>query len=178
MRVNFFHIFFAILPSFPTLPGSLRSQLICRNEAIRTQKRSQSHQKSDYPLGVYDEIRIGTLRFKLEPDGKFVNSGQTFALDESAGTGVRLMRRSPIRNEHEKLLSMLIVPSSSLEGARRKRTCSTRKTTWGLPNYRDHLRNHGFLLTPQDCARSRPALSSRSPTANSFIKQYQGSIQT
>ncbi len=79
----------------------------------------------DFLLGVYDETRMGALRFKLDKDGPF--------LDDSHGTptppwasvrelqhAAELLESDEDSEEVKKWLSILIAPGSSLGGARPK----------------------------------------------------------
>ena len=48
-----------------------------RREAIFAKQEDRIPKKlyeSDYLLGVYDGNRMGALRFKLDPDGDFLNN--------------------------------------------------------------------------------------------------------
>ncbi|MEO7264582.1 MAG: type II toxin-antitoxin system HipA family toxin [Ferruginibacter sp.] len=79
----------------------------------------------DFLLGVYDENRMGALRFKLSPDGPFLdNDYETAApplysireLQHAAD-----MVESDPENEHvKKWIAMLMAPGSALGGARPK----------------------------------------------------------
>ena len=100
-----------------------------RREAIRARNEERSPsplQESDYLLGVYDETRMGAIRFKVSPDGEFVNNDRAMAappwtsLRELEAASRNYEDESQSDNEHEKWLSMLIAPGSSLGGARPK----------------------------------------------------------
>ncbi len=110
-------------------PDRWGRQLMRRREAIRARKEDRSPlllQESDYLLGVYDETRMGAIRFKLEPTGEFVNSDRTMAappwasLRELEAASRNYEDESQSDDEHEKWLAMLIAPGSSLGGARPK----------------------------------------------------------
>lgn len=83
--------------------------------------------ESDYLLGVFDEHRMGGLRFKLEEDGPFLNDNPEQAAPP--WTSVRELEQISLRLEEDevvndpeylKWLNMLIAPGSSLGGARPK----------------------------------------------------------
>jgi serine/threonine-protein kinase HipA len=83
--------------------------------------------ESDYLLGVYDEHRMGALRFKENPDGPFVNDNNTFATPPWTSIGelehVSLMlenEESTDNPEYLHWLTLLVNPGSSLGGARPK----------------------------------------------------------
>ncbi len=110
-------------------PDRWGRQLMRRREAIRSRKEGRPPlplQESDYLLGVFDETRMGAIRFKFPADGDFVNNDRAMAAPP--WTGLRELE-SACRNyedesqsddEREKWLAMLIAPGSSLGGARPK----------------------------------------------------------
>ena len=110
-------------------PDRWGRQLMRRREAIRARNEERSPsplQESDYLLGVYDETRMGAIRFKLSPNGEFVNNDRAMAappwtsLRELEAASRNYEDESQSDNEHERWLSMLIAPGSSLGGARPK----------------------------------------------------------
>lgn len=110
-------------------PDRWGRQLMRRREAIRARNEERSPsllQESDYLLGVYDETRMGAIRFRLSPDGEFVNNDRAMAappwtsLRELEAASRNYEDESQADSEHEKWLSMLIAPGSSLGGARPK----------------------------------------------------------
>lgn len=113
-------------------PDRWGRKLMQRREAIRARhanEKPRSLMESDYLLGVYDETRMGALRFRLSPDGIFLNNDRSMAappwtqlreLEEAC----RHLERETATDEHEKWLSMLIAPGSSLGGARPKANIS------------------------------------------------------
>lgn len=81
----------------------------------------------DYLLGVYDDHRMGGLRYKLEIGGPFLNDNKHFA--SPPWTSIRELEEISLRLEDEeviddpdylKWLNMLVAPGSSLGGARPK----------------------------------------------------------
>lgn len=83
--------------------------------------------ESDYLLGVFDGNRLGALRFKLSPEGEFMNDQKKMAtppwtsLRELENASLQLEREDAINDpEYSKWLSVLIDPGSSLGGARPK----------------------------------------------------------
>lgn len=104
--------------------------LIRRKEAALARKDQRTPRnlfETDYLLGVYDEHRMGGLRFKLIPDGPFLNNNKEMA--SPPWTSIRELEQISLRLEEEgvvndpdylKWLNMLIAPGSSLGGARPK----------------------------------------------------------
>ena len=109
-------------------PDRWGRKLMMRPETIRARKAAEKPRtllESDYLLGVYDETRMGALRFKLSPDGRFQNDDMAMAappwarlreLEEAS----RHLEDDTLGTEHEKWLAMLLAPGSSLGGARPK----------------------------------------------------------
>ncbi len=104
--------------------------LMQRREAILARNESRPPRKlyeSDYLLGVYDGNRMGALRFKLDPDGDFLDSKTRFStppwvrLKELEQASLKIEEDGDeISEEYIKWLNMLISPGSSLGGARPK----------------------------------------------------------
>lgn len=83
--------------------------------------------ESDYLLGVYDGHRMGALRFRLEPDGAFLDDNHEFA--SPPWTSLRELEQASLELEKEgvesdrdyrRWLRMLIAPGGSLGGAHPK----------------------------------------------------------
>lgn len=79
----------------------------------------------DYLLGVYDESRMGALRFKTNPEGPFQDDDK--ATPTPPWSSIRELQKAAkmLENEEEneevkKWLAILIAPGSSLGGARPK----------------------------------------------------------
>ncbi len=115
------------LDSSPDRWGRL---LMRRREAalVRKEKRSSKDlHESDYLLGVFDGHRMGGLRFKEIEDGPFLSDNKELA--SPPWTSLRELEHASLQLEREdivddpdylKWLNMLIVPGSSLGGARPK----------------------------------------------------------
>ena len=83
--------------------------------------------ESDFLLGVFDGHRMGGIRFKLNPEGPFMNDQKKLAtppwtsLRELENASLQLEKEDAINDpEYAKWLSVLIDPGSSLGGARPK----------------------------------------------------------
>ena len=115
------------LDSSPDRWGKL---LMRRREAWQAKLDNREERtlfESDYLLGVFDGNRMGALRFKLSPEGDFMNDQKKMAtppwtsLRELENASLQLESEDAINDpEYSKWLSLLIDPGSSLGGARPK----------------------------------------------------------
>lgn len=102
--------------------------LMNKRERITAQKEGRKPNKlydSDYLLGVYDETRMGGIRFKLDQEGSFISDDKDTATPP--WTTLRTLEEASRNYERddglsEKWLTQLIKPGSSLGGARPKAT--------------------------------------------------------
>lgn len=117
-------IFGVFADSCPDRWGRL---LMKRREEIRAKAAGERPKKlldSDFLLGVYDEARMGGLRFKTSREDEFVSSDREYATPP--WTSLRELEQASIKFENEddslneKWIKQLIAPGSSLGGARPK----------------------------------------------------------
>ncbi len=103
--------------------------LMNKRERIRAEKEGRKPRKlydSDYLIGVYDETRMGGLRFKDDPEGPFLSDDSEAAIPPWAR--LRTLEEAVRKYENdesgltEKWLEQLVRPGSSLGGARPKAT--------------------------------------------------------
>ncbi len=113
-------------------PDRWGRKLMQRREALRAKRTGETPEKlmeSDYLIGVFDETRMGALRFKSSLDGEFQNNDRLMAAPpwtslRELESACRHVEREDTDKDHEKWLSMLIAPGSSLGGARPKANVS------------------------------------------------------
>ena len=79
----------------------------------------------DFLLGVYDESRMGALRFKTDPDGDFLDNNKTASTPPWSSirelqNATANFEKDEDNDEVKKWLSVLMAPGSSLGGARPK----------------------------------------------------------
>ncbi len=100
-----------------------------RREAIaaKLEKRKEKTLfQEDYLLGVFDQQRMGALRFKLSEDGPFLNDNADHAappwtsLRELEFASLQLEKETLSDKDSLKWLNMLLAPGASLGGARPK----------------------------------------------------------
>tara|TARA_B100001750_G_C15383049_1_gene533480 strand:- start:53 stop:1045 length:993 start_codon:yes stop_codon:yes gene_type:complete len=101
-----------------------------RKEAAKARKeerRPKTLMESDYLLGVYDNNRMGGLRFKTVQNGAFLDDNEAMAAPPFAAlrdlefASLQLEKENaPDNPKYLKWLNMLMAPGSSLGGARPK----------------------------------------------------------
>ena len=103
--------------------------LMKRREAIlarKEERRPRTLNELDFLLGVYDESRMGALRFKIDEDKEFLSCDKELATPP--WTTLRTLESASMEFEkdesgmNEKWLKQLLAPGSSLGGARPKAT--------------------------------------------------------
>ena len=123
-------LFGVFMDSCPDRWGRL---LMKRKEAFLAKKESRKMKtltESDYLLGVFDESRMGALRFSLEEGGPFLSSDNSHSVPP--WISLRELENASMAFENnddgkeEKWLNQLIAPGSSLGGARPKASVKAR----------------------------------------------------
>lgn len=140
--------------------------LMRRREAFLSRKANRQPKtlvQSDYLLGVYDENRVGGLRFKLAEDGEFLNQDKSLAappitsLSELLQASLRLEEDEEITDEENlKWLNMLIAPGSSLGGARPKASITDKGELWiaKFPSSKDSKDSGGWEMVVHNLAKN------------------------
>lgn len=140
--------------------------LMKRRESIlaRSENRTaKTLMESDFLLGVYDENRVGGLRFKITEDGDFLNRDRSLAappitsLSELQQASLRLETDEEITDEdHIKWLNILIAPGSSLGGARPKASIKDNEELWiaKFPSASDSKDIGGWEMVAHTLARN------------------------
>lgn len=136
--------------------------LMKRREAVLANRETRKPRKlreSDFLLGVYDESRMGALRFSLDENGPFLSDDKEMAtppwaklrtLEEAA----RLFEKDENALE-EKWIKQLIGPGSSLGGARPKSTIEdVDGTLWiaKFPSKHDEVDSGAWEMVAHDLA--------------------------
>lgn len=99
--------------------------------AEREKRKPSKLYDSDYLLGVYDETRVGGIRFKLDREGPFLSDDKETATPP--WTSLRSLEEASRNFENDeggvtdRWLNQLIRPGSSLGGARPKATVADTK---------------------------------------------------
>jgi len=111
-----------------SMPDSWGRTLMQRREPIRAREEGRAPKKLhdiDFLLGVYDDSRMGALRFKLDPNGPFLETASSTTTPPWTTLGelqeaVRIIESDEDDEHIRKWILMLIAPGSSLGGARPK----------------------------------------------------------
>lgn len=111
-----------------SMPDTWGRTLMKRRETILAKEEDRNPNKLydiDFLLGVYDQGRMGALRFKTDPQGLFLNDNQEFPTPHWSSVrelqyGVEVIESDKESNEISKWLAILMAPGSSLGGARPK----------------------------------------------------------
>jgi serine/threonine-protein kinase HipA len=111
-----------------SMPDTWGRTLMKRREAQLARENNEKPKTLydiDFLLGVYDESRMGALRFKTDPDGHFLDNNKTTSTPP--WSSIRELQKAASifesDNENEevnKWLTVLMAPGSSLGGARPK----------------------------------------------------------
>ena len=111
---------------YDSAPDRWGRTLLKRKEARQAEKEDRMPRglyESDFLLGIYDETRMGALRFKLDKDGDFLSSDKEYATPPWASLRELEHISYSISNDEDvsdEWLDMLFKPGSSLGGARPK----------------------------------------------------------
>lgn len=112
--------FGVFLDSMPDTWG----KTLMKRRAIQKAKDHKNLYDIDFLLGVYDETRIGGLRFKTDFNGDFLDNDNSFPTPP--WTSIRELQNAVYQIENDnnddikKWLEIIIAPGSSLGGARPK----------------------------------------------------------
>lgn len=136
--------------------------LMKRREAVQARKEERKPRRlgeSDFLLGVYDEARMGALRFSLEEDGVFLANDEELATPP--WTTLRELEAASVSFENdedgqeEKWLKQLLAPGSSLGGARPKASVQAPdKSLWiaKFPSKHDEWNTGAWEMVAHDLA--------------------------
>lgn len=136
--------------------------LMNKRERILAEKDGRKPSKlydSDYLLGVYDETRMGGIRFKVNTEGTFLSDDKETAASPWATLRTLEEASRNFENDEtgltEKWLNQLIKPGSSLGGARPKATVvDTKDQLWiaKFPSKNDENDTGAWEIVAHDLA--------------------------
>ena len=123
------------LDSMPDTWGRTLMRRRATQEAKLKNEKTETLYEIDYLLGVYDESRMGALRFKIDPFGPFLDNSDYAPTPPWSSIGDLQEAANKFENgdvdEAKKWLVVLMAPGSSLGGARPKANIFDRdKNIW------------------------------------------------
>ena len=173
--------FGVFLDSAPDRWGRL---LLRRREAAIARKEDRKENnlfETDYLLGVYDGHRMGGLRFKTEQEGPFLNDNAAMAsppwtsLKELEYASLQLEKEDSANDpDYLKWLNLLVVPGSSLGGARPKASVTdNKKRLWiaKFPSGHDDKDIGGWEMVVNELA-VKAGVNIAEGMAQKFSKKY------
>lgn len=157
--------------------------LMKRREAVLARNENRpvkTLMELDFLLGVYDENRVGGLRFKLAEDEEFLNQDRSLAappitsLSELQFASLQLEKDENITDEENiKWLNMLMAPGSSLGGARPKASITDKDELWiaKFPSASDYKDTGGWEMVVHTLAK-RCGINVAEARVEKFVSPY------
>lgn len=117
--------FGVFLDSMPDTWGRTLMKRKVAQEAKKAGEKPKTLYDIDFLLGVYDESRMGALRFKTNPNGAFLDDDNSIPTPPLSSirelqNAAKMLENDDSNEEVQKWLSILMAPGSSLGGARPK----------------------------------------------------------
>ena len=111
-----------------SMPDTWGKTLMKRREAQRAKEANETPNtlyEIDFLLGVYDESRMGALRFKTDKEGPFLDNSEhsptpPWSSIRELQEAARNLENGDANEEIKKWIAILMAPGSSLGGARPK----------------------------------------------------------
>jgi serine/threonine-protein kinase HipA len=184
------------LDSSPDRWGRVLMQRRENSNARREGRRARHLTEWDFLLGVHDETRLGALRFRVPPDGPFIDSDSRLAAPPIAS--LRELQAASLQfeqhldeegsPEYEKWLAQLFAPGTSLGGARPKASVRDEQGTLCIAKFpsRQDTRNMGGweLVAHQLAAKAgivvpeaRPLRFQESPYTTFLVKRFDRTVR-
>lgn len=121
-----------------SMPDTWGRTLMKRREAQLSKEAgnpTRTLYEIDYLLGVYDQSRMGALRFKIDIEGPFLDDDNRTPTPPMSSIrelqqAAQLVESDEDNNEVKKWLAILIAPGSSLGGARPKANLMDGEDLW------------------------------------------------
>ena len=124
------------LDSMPDTWGKTLMKRRAAQDARANDKKAPILYEIDYLLGVFDESRMGALRFKTDLDGPFLDNDENSPTPPWSSLGELQEAVNQLENDEQsdairKWIAVLIAPGSSLGGARPKANIlGTQRNLW------------------------------------------------
>lgn len=160
--------------------------LMKRREAILAKKENRKATtlfESDFLLGVYDQHRMGGLRFKTDPEGEFLNNNKKLAsppwssLRDLEFASLQLEKDPDIKDDEAlKWLNLLLAPGSSLGGARPKASIQNKDGSLWIAKFPSAGDEHN--VGAWEMVAFEIASAAGLKVAPSIIKKFSGNYHT
>ncbi len=179
------------LDSSPDRWGGVLMQRRENSRARQEQRRARTLREWDFLLGVHDETRLGALRFRVPPEGAFIDSDEHLvappitSLRELQAASLQFERHinEEEHPEYERWLTQLFAPGTSLGGARPKASVRDEKGTLCIakfPSPQDTRDIGGWELVAHRLAleagivvpNARPLRLQESPYTTFLVKRF------
>lgn len=183
------------LDSSPDRWGRVLMQRRENSNARREGRRARTLAEWDFLLGVHDETRLGALRFRVPPDGPFIDSDTRFAAPPI--TSLRELQAASLKFEqhiaedehprYKQWLTQLFAPGTSLSGARPKASVRDEQRTLCIakfPSKQDTRDVGGWELVAHRLAakagivvsEARPLRLQESPYTTFLVKRFDRTV--
>jgi serine/threonine-protein kinase HipA len=126
-----------------SIPDSWGKTLMQRREPRRAKEEGREPKifhDIDYLLGVFDESRMGALRFKLDPEGSFLDVASAATAPQWTSLGELQKAVNVIESDEDDenisdWILMLIAPGTSLGGVRPKANFTDRSNDYWIAKF-------------------------------------------
>jgi serine/threonine-protein kinase HipA len=167
-----------------SMPDSWGRTLMQRREPQRAEEEGREPKTLhdiDYLLGVYDESRMGALRFKSDPDGPFLEAASNTTTPPWTSLGelqkaVKAVESDENDENIREWILMLIAPGASLGGARPKANFTNRSNELWIAKFPS--RNDTIDKAAWEFLAYRMATKAGINMANSQISKITGNYNT
>ena len=149
------------LDSMPDTWGRTLMKRKAAQKAVENNEKVSNLYDIDFLLGVYDETRMGALRFKTDMDGEFLDNNANNPVPPVSSVRELQHAAEQLENDKEnetirKWLNILIAPGSSLGGARPKaNVLDEKKQLWiaKFPSKNDSIDKAAWEFLTYELAR-------------------------
>jgi serine/threonine-protein kinase HipA len=167
-----------------SMPDSWGKTLMQRREPQRAKEEGRESKilhDIDYLLGVFDESRMGALRFKLDPEGPFLDVASAATAPQWTSLGELQNAVNVIESDEDDenisdWILMLIAPGTSLGGARPKANFTDRSNDYWIAKFPS--RNDTIDKGAWEFLAYRMATKAGINMANSGISKITGKYNT
>ena len=169
------------LDSMPDTWGKTLMKRRAAQDARAKNEKASTLYEIDYLLGVFDESRMGALRFKTELDGPFLDNDDQSPTPPWSSLGELQEAAKQLESDDQsdavrKWIAVLIAPGSSLGGARPKANIfDTKKNLWiaKFPSKTDTIDKAAWEFLAYQLA-----IAAGIPMADSKIEKISGQYHT